>query len=108
MKKAMAMKWVRALRSGKYKQGTSRLKTTFCSETPEYCCLGVLCEITNSKFRATQGFLPQAVVRKTGMLDPWSGEVGRIEQGALINMNDVRNYSFKSIANYIEKNWKKL
>lgn len=33
-------KWVEALRSGKYKQGTSRL-----SRDGYYCCLGVACEI---------------------------------------------------------------
>lgn len=35
-----AKKWVEALRSGKYKQGTINL----CRNN-KYCCLGVLCEI---------------------------------------------------------------
>lgn len=45
MDKKLAMKWVKALRSGKYKQGqVGRLK----SESG-YCCLGVLCEIEGMK-----------------------------------------------------------
>lgn len=38
MKKKDAMKWVNALRSGKYKQGKGEL----CNENGEMCCLGVL------------------------------------------------------------------
>ncbi len=33
--------WVKALKSGKYKQGRRELKT----KESEYCCLGVLCEL---------------------------------------------------------------
>jgi len=40
MKKNIADKWVAALRSGKYTQGKSRLKTD-----TGFCCLGVLCDI---------------------------------------------------------------
>jgi hypothetical protein len=35
-------KWVEALRSGEYEQGTGRLKTRDGS----YCCLGVACDIS--------------------------------------------------------------
>ncbi len=34
-------KWLVALRSGEFKQGTGRLR----NDKGEYCCLGVLCEI---------------------------------------------------------------
>ena len=34
-------KWLAALRSGKYKQGTGNLKT----KTNRFCCLGVLCDV---------------------------------------------------------------
>lgn len=36
--------WVEALRSGKYKQGQSRLKYTRDGKV-KHCCLGVLCEV---------------------------------------------------------------
>jgi len=37
------MAWIEELLSGKYKQGMNRLKK--CVTPPEYCCLGVKCEI---------------------------------------------------------------
>ncbi len=41
MKKTLARKWVKALRSGKYEQGFGSIK---CADN-KFCCLGVLCEI---------------------------------------------------------------
>lgn len=49
MKKSVADKWVAALRSGKYKQGVHNLR----SLDDKYCCLGVLCEISGVKSKAT-------------------------------------------------------
>jgi hypothetical protein len=45
MKKEIAKKWVRALRSGKYKQAKSVLKTKTKKGLVRHCCLGVLCEL---------------------------------------------------------------
>lgn len=46
MDKKLKAKWVKALRSGKYKQQTSgRLKTTH----EGYCCLGVLAEVAGKR-----------------------------------------------------------
>jgi hypothetical protein len=47
MKKDIAKKWVKALRSGQYKQGKSFLKQFNSKGQPRYCCLGVLCELYN-------------------------------------------------------------
>lgn len=41
MKKAIADKWVKALRSGEFEQGQGALKAN-----NKYCCLGVLQELT--------------------------------------------------------------
>jgi hypothetical protein len=52
MKKDIAIKWIDALRSGKYKQGKSELHN---SDTNEYCCLGVLneiCELKSDLYRS--------------------------------------------------------
>lgn len=38
-------RWVEALRSGQYKQGSGGLKINNC-----YCCLGVLCELHRQDF----------------------------------------------------------
>lgn len=40
MKKRIANKWIKALRSREYEQGFGKLKNG-----NKYCCLGVLCEI---------------------------------------------------------------
>lgn len=43
--KRKAFRWAKALDSGKYPQGLHELK----SKDGEYCCLGVLCEISKLK-----------------------------------------------------------
>lgn len=48
MDKAIKQRWLDALRSGKYAQGTGSLMrkiNTPVGTTDEYCCLGVLCDI---------------------------------------------------------------
>lgn len=39
-------KWLAALRSGNYKQGRMALKRGVGDGTADYCCLGVLCDIS--------------------------------------------------------------
>jgi len=48
MKKQIAKLWIKALRSGKYKQGQTVLR----NEKDEYCCLGVLCDLYNQDCRS--------------------------------------------------------
>lgn len=45
MKKDIAKKWVKALRSKKYRQATGVLKTKNKAGKVSHCCLGVLCEL---------------------------------------------------------------
>ena len=45
MKREIAKKWVRALRSKKYKQAKHVLKTETKNGNVSHCCLGVLCEL---------------------------------------------------------------
>lgn len=51
MKRDIADKWIQALLSGKYKQGTNYLRTV----DNRFCCLGVLCELA-----IQEGIIPQA------------------------------------------------
>jgi len=51
MKKEIAKKWVKALRSGKYKQGDGYLKEYNSKNQPRHCCLGVLCELYNDAMK---------------------------------------------------------
>lgn len=52
MKKTIAEKWVKALRSKKYRQGQMALKTKSSRGTVRHCCLGVLCELYQKDRRA--------------------------------------------------------
>jgi hypothetical protein len=45
MKKKIADEWVKALRSGKYRQGKKALKFKSKRGVTRHCCLGVLCEL---------------------------------------------------------------
>jgi hypothetical protein len=102
-------KWVEALRSGKYKQGQQRLRTT----DDCYCCLGVLCDVAGGgewkrgpdgwdyHLDNTVGYalLPPAMeVRVFGTLNPTP------VTGPLIALNDSQRASFAEIADYIEAN----
>jgi hypothetical protein len=94
--KRLQRKWIKALRSGKFTQGTGSLR----EEQPDgvdYCCLGVLCEVAGvSKRRWHQRILPGLhLTRELGLnLDlVWS----------LADMND-RGCSFNVIANELERN----
>ena len=47
MNKAYKEKWVKALRSGKYKQTKGQLVRE-CGDDKTYCCLGVLCDLVRN------------------------------------------------------------
>lgn len=102
MNSEIKKKWVEALRSGLYKQGTGRLR---CNDN--YCCLGVLCDITDkSKWRMTEynfyygsQFCHSAYPSETKKFGLSKSEVEH-----LIYLNDAENRDFNQIANYIEEN----
>lgn len=122
-------KWVKALRSGKYKQGQGLLKQTTEQNKTSHCCLGVLCEIYNEEMRKNKKktlsekvnnglhefnkqfeHLPKPVQKWADLF----GQIGEftdvdrgIYLGSLADMNDG-GYSFKEIAKTIEKKWKNL
>lgn len=114
MKQSYAKKWVKALRSGKYKQTQKKLK-----DETGYCCLGVLCEVAGKKFTNrngtyyvsrtdNSGTVPDVVKKQTELYST----IGLVKNGSitesLSQFNDDRNWSFKKIATYIEKNWRNL
>jgi hypothetical protein len=113
MKKSVADEWVKALRSGEYKQGRAQLR----SKKDKFCCLGVLCDVYVKETKKgrwivdedgdkgfnfkSQNTLPPRSVERWASLDACSS-------GDFVDFNDSDRQSFKTIANYIEKNWKKL
>ena len=54
MKQNIMKKWVKALRSGKYKQGRNSLKQFNSRGAAQHCCLGVLCELYNDSMRKSK------------------------------------------------------
>ena len=104
MNKAIMKKWVKALRSGKYKHTKGQLQ-----DVTGYCCLGVLCEISGKDYQPGGGALPDEVMCWAGM----AGDMGTLpgknrKHVDLPELNDKANYSFKSIANVIERPWRVL
>jgi len=116
MKRTIALKWIAALRSGKYKQLTGALTN---GDRTEFCCLGVLCDIskqgkwdvdqyaTKNSWAATLT-LPPKVMKWAG-IDNAEGEITfKNKTLDLLELNDTRGRSFKQLAAYIERNWEKL
>ena len=117
MNKTVIRKWIKALRSGKYKQGQGRLKDF---ETGRYCCLGVLCEeYRKSDVGKKKGAhwdepfahkvpFSSSAASSFAMLEPpqtvrrWAGLTVKM-QDVLINCNDMKNHSFRKIAARLEK-----
>lgn len=115
--------WLKALRSGDYKQGDQRLKgRNDYDDTVRHCCLGVLCELAAEKinisvtnwepsddfteylFDDCEALLPKSVIEWSGLethnpivTDPSTGE-----QTSIADLNDG-GYSFAEIADVIEK-----
>ena len=123
-------KWVKALRSGKYKQGQSYLKATWEKGDTRHCCLGVLCELYNNdmkknkkktlketinkdtvvhKFGKATSVLPN-IVQKCAGLRTYDGEVKNNDGHVLTVLTDMNDFgnSFKKIASFIERRWENL
>jgi hypothetical protein len=127
MKKEIAKKWVKALRSGKYKQGKAYLKQINSKNEPRHCCLGVLCELYDQQMKKNHkktlhsehmlsiegtefirldhhdGGLPTIVKKWAGI----SHCLGMFEGVCLADLNDDGK-KFSTIANIIEKNVENL
>jgi len=133
MKKEIAKKWIKALRSGKYKQGKVYLKQLNSKNEPRHCCLGVLCELYDQQmkknhkktlftehmidsetdaefvsFNKHDGGLPKLVREWAGITSPlgeFINDKDRVEY--LADLNDDGK-KFSTIADIIEKNVESL
>ena len=106
MKAHIKKRWIKALRSDEYVQGTGSLVHPK-GGYDAFCCLGVLCDVLGEEFSKTVSGLGIAINSSgfnTGRL-PWRllnrVSMSEGEQQYLIYMNDTGK-SFKQIANYIE------
>jgi len=130
MKPEIKKRWVAALRSGNYKQGTDVLRSN-----DKFCCLGVLCDLhakeTNtdwepvssilerhSKYLDNVSFLPIAVADWAGLQNS-SPDVAvsdkfkeitdtkTFDTTSLVSLND-KQIPFNTIADLIEQDDKNL
>jgi len=105
--KAFKKKWVAALRSGKYKQGKHRLKQTDI-KGDSYCCLGVACEIANSK-NIQGNYIVGNISKNNNIPKLIKGNSENSIVAKLTQLNDGEissgdnSKSFKYIASYIER-----
>lgn len=109
-------KWVAALHSGDYRQGTLQLARQEGDGVYAFCCLGVLCDIAGLEYTVHESNdLVLGTYRRykfEGGTDPatlpltFREKVGipTNEVDELIAMNDDRKASFDEIADYIEEN----
>lgn len=122
MKKSIKNRWVKALRSGKFKQGFGKLKQDE-GDAIKYCCLGVAIEVfkpKNKKFsdfalRAGKSAFYAEDFCKAGCMPTRTFvknvlELSKEEVETLAKLNDEtsirgdRMNDFHTVANYIEEN----
>lgn len=115
---AAKRKWVKALRSGEYKQGAGRLYQNDYDGVDKYCCLGVAFNALDAWIeKVERSYLSLDVFNDLpqigGMEAPSVLNLRREMRGALANANDntipgdhirIRAATFKELADWIEKN----
>ncbi len=112
MKQEIKELWVKALRSGEYKQTRKRLRR----DDDTCCCLGVLCDLhlieTGEGVWEAQGEGPwtyrmvgggESSAFTPGGVEKWAGLNVDHAAGNLMDLNDRQKKSFAVIADYIEK-----
>jgi hypothetical protein len=118
MHKHVMKKWVKALRSGKYRKNTGQLCKVAKNGNKSWCCLGVLTDLYNKEHKqnpieiqAGDGELSFPVMWWSGLISkPGSLRYGNRGLTSLAELNDcdISKRSFKRIADIIEKNWEQL
>jgi len=103
--KAFKKKWLKALRSGVYKQTSGRLLDIDTDDVKRHCCLGVACKVVGYSDRKIddEGLLMGKDYRKAPKILHGDDEINPVVK-KLTEMNDSGKYGFKRIANWIEKN----
>lgn len=109
MKKEIKDRWIKALRSGKYKQCQTKLRSF---DRKYYCCLGVLTQIcATSKKRSFLEFAGWNDTLSKEVAD-WAGiecssQTTKVPlpiiNKTLVHFNDTKQYTFNQIADLIEK-----
>lgn len=105
-------KWVKALRSGKYRQAQGNLCNVDKHRHQKHCCLGVLLEVCNIPKERPSGdwnthfeYLTPCG-REDSNLGSYGQQLGisMEQQTKLVDLNDTENKKFRQIADWIEVN----
>jgi hypothetical protein len=113
MNKAVKERWVKALRSKKYRQGRRCLVSCDDSRHTRYCCLGLLCRIEGLEIKYGEAVYKKASVSSiTQLPSDYRKYIGitKEDERRLMSMNDgntidgIRKHTFLEIADYIEEN----
>lgn len=117
LKPEYKVRWLEALRSGRYPQGTDMLRTSY----DEYCCLGVLCDVVKKDLNLewfnddeAGWFIDHAdtdIPRSVGELvfEEWHTKLADEALAALIFRNDgssehkLSRHDFNQIADLVEE-----
>lgn len=92
-------KWLKALRSGKYRQGRGAL---YREETDAFCCLGVLCMTQGAKKADIDGENFPLQFGLPTIPNSWRVSVLGFMY-ALSELNDAKELPFSEIADIIEE-----
>jgi hypothetical protein len=113
MKADIKDRWIKALRSGEYKQCRSQLHNV---KENSFCCLGVLCDLTKEELggewneweqikykddKAASATLPEIVMK---YCDLHSCD-GLYNKNCSLAMDNDKGKSFEEIADIIERNF---
>lgn len=107
LKRGWKTRWIKALRSGKYKQANFMLCNKQNGRIKGYCCLGVLARVEGAKFTEYEVLIGDSSIKIEGaqyLKVDWCG-IAQITQTTLADMNDGGK-NFKQIAAWIKKNIK--
>lgn len=103
--KANIRKWVKALRSGKYKQAKKKLR-----DGDRFCCLGVACDISGLADWEGETYLGEDLSLPIGVME-WLGvdqnEVTLPKKYRYATVANDKGKRFSTIANLIEKEYLK-
>lgn len=108
MKKDLRDKWIKALRSGNYKQAYYMLEQRDSANMNlGNCCLGVLCRVASIKPSNLGCDGSVEYDGSTGCLSNFllgQFELNISQQAELMKLNDDERHTFAEIADYIETN----
>jgi hypothetical protein len=112
--------WVKALRSGNYKQGQNKLYANEPgANRASYCCLGVLCRVIERSEdpeheklqKLVDAWRDQSTVHEVseklcagfGLARRLKADVAETVEARLIWINDANGASFRKIADWVEE-----